>query len=269
MKKRRFDTFELIFRSSLLLHIMYEGKIIGIGSGVIVTYKGRYFLCTAEHLLEGNKNSIAIQIGVQTEKGIEMLIFNDFSFLSQIKLGGKTEEALLLAIESFEGTKALDVAILEVSQLNHLTQEQILIPINKKTLEISFGTKCIISVDGTYLLNKKSLFTFAGMINSKQKQGERHIILPKLTSDMKVSNIYSFLIEFNLGHPIKSHSLFKGCSGAPIFDNDNNLVAILTGGSEDVSKPFVYGFRFDVIKNFIDMLYFNGSLDKALANKPF
>jgi len=101
----------------------------------------------------------------------------------------------------------------------------------------------------------------------QQKKDGRHIILPKFITNMKLSNIYTHIIEFNLGYQIEDHSFFKGCSGAPIFDKNNNLFAILTGGSSNVKEPFLYGFRFDIVKKFIDLLYFNESLDWALKNK--
>jgi hypothetical protein len=42
----------------------------------------------------------------------------------------------------------------------------------------------------------------------------------------------------------------------------------LTGSSSNINSPLVYGFRFDVIRNFIDMLYFNQPLDWGIANAP-
>jgi hypothetical protein len=264
MEKKEIHILELTFCSSLLLHIMDDEKIIGIGSGVIVQYKKRYFLCTAEHLIEENKYSIGIKRGLPSEKGVEILTFDDFSFLKHIKLDGITPEDLNLTINSFADKNPIDVAIREINLPDQLIQDQISIQIEEETVDIFRGAKCFIPIDKKYSLNKKSVFCLAGMINSKKKISERNCIELKLITSMTFSNITSSLIEFNLGYPIEDYSLFKGCSGAPIFDFEGNLVALFIGGNENLKKPFVYGYRFDKIKDYIEMIYFNISLDEAL-----
>ena len=264
METKDIHIFELTFCASLPLYVMDGKEIIGFGSGVIVEYKKRYFLCTAEHLIKQNKYSIGIQRGFLSEKGVEILTFDDFSFLKYTKLDKLIPENLNLAIKSFENKNALDIAIREVKLLNGLIQQQISIPIGKDTVEIPLGSKCIIPINLKYNINKKSIFSVAGMINSQKTNLERFSIEPRLITGMKFSNITNFLIEFNLGCPIENYSFFKGCSGAPIFNVNGNMIALLIGGDEDVKKPFVYGFRFDKIKEFIEMIYFNLSLDEVL-----
>jgi len=262
MERKEVHIFELTFCASLPLYVMAGKEIVGFGSGVIVEYKKRYFLCTAEHLIEQNKYSIGIQRGFPTEKGVEMLIFNDFSFLKYTKLDKLIPEDLNNAIKSFENKNAVDIAIREVELLDGLIQQQISIPLGKDIIEIPWGGKCIIPINSKYNLDKKSVFSLAGMINSQKPSLERISIEPRLIAGMKFSNITDFLIEFDLGRPIQNYSFFKGCSGAPIFDVSGNMIAIFIGGNEDVKKPFVYGFRFDIVKDYIEMIYFNTSLDK-------
>lgn len=268
MENSEIHILELTVCSSIPLYIMKAGRITGIGTGLILIYKQRYFLITAEHNIKANHNYIAIPVGPPNSERQEIVSIHDFSFLASMELSKINGEAIQLAIENFEGTRALDVAIAEIKLLDNIVQMPISIPLEDETLHIPYGGKSMVKGEKNYVLNRNSLFSFAGMIKSKTSKGPRPQIEPQLKAGLTVSGVSQYFIEFNLGHPITEHRLYKGCSGAPIFDLEGNLAAILTGGSSNVNSPFVYGFRFDVIRNFIDMLYFNPALDWGIANAP-
>jgi len=71
-------------------------------------------------------------------------------------------------------------------------------------------------------------------------------------------------LEFanNLGAPIKDHTRFKGCSGAPIIDTRGRLIGLVTHGEKDTTKSSIYGFRLDKVKQWIDLMHFQEHLSK-------
>lgn len=268
MENPEIHILNLTVCSSIPLYLMSAGRITGIGTGVILLYKKRYFLITAKHNIKTNRNSVAIPIGPPDTEQQEIVFINGFSFMASVELTKIKKEAVQLAIENFEGNHVLDMAIAEIKLLDNIVQMPMSIKLKNEMLHIPYGGKCMIKGDKNCVLNRDSVFSFAGMIKSQTNQGPRPQIEPRLTAGMIFSNVSKYFIEFDLGHPITEHRLFKGCSGAPVFDLDGNLAAILTGGSINVNSPYVYGFRFDVIRNFIDMLYFNPALDWGMANAP-
>ena len=76
---------------------------------------------------------------------------------------------------------------------------------------------------------------------------------------MRIKNVNENLIEIGLGAPIGDHKRFQGCSGAPIIDTRGKLIGLVTHG-KDVSTSSIYGFRFDKIKKWIDLMYFQEPL---------
>jgi hypothetical protein len=62
---------------------------------------------------------------------------------------------------------------------------------------------------------------------------------------------YVFKLPFK--HP--GHQFFKGASGAPILDNDGNLISIVSRGEneQDVIKDLIYGLNLKKYKSIIDI----------------
>ena len=60
----------------------------------------------------------------------------------------------------------------------------------------------------------------------------------------------------DLGEPVADGSRFKGCSGAPVIDSNGRIIGLVTHGQKDLTKPYIYAFRFDKLKQWIDLMYF-------------
>ena len=77
---------------------------------------------------------------------------------------------------------------------------------------------------------------------------------------LSIKNIGEHFIEMDLGSPINDHTRFKGCSGGPILDTRGRLIGLVTHGENDTLKSSIYGFRFNKIKQWIDLMYFQEPL---------
>jgi hypothetical protein len=84
------------------------------------------------------------------------------------------------------------VAIAEIKLLDNIVQMPISIPLENETLHIPYGGKDMVKGEENYILNRDSLFSFAGMIKSKTSKGTRPQIEPQLKAGMTVSRVSKF-----------------------------------------------------------------------------
>jgi hypothetical protein len=80
MENPEIHILELTVCASIPLYIMKTERITCIGTGLILIYKQRYFLITAEHNIKANQNSIAIPVGLPTASGRKSFLSMIFHF---------------------------------------------------------------------------------------------------------------------------------------------------------------------------------------------
>ena len=72
---------------------------------------------------------------------------------------------------------------------------------------------------------------------------------------------------FELDHDHPGHQEYKGCSGAPILDNEGNLVALVASGAEDsetqVAKRMILGTSLQKFRRAFDV-----ALSQEADNSP-
>ncbi|KRT17818.1 hypothetical protein ASU31_00535 [Pedobacter ginsenosidimutans] len=188
------------------------------------------------------------------------------SFLDEITLDDLTPLALDHALKNMRAASSLDIAFAEIQKLDNLVQEKCIITLRSGfKVEISQGLKSIIEISEIPAIRKNARYSFSGRIKTGFTADKNFTYQQQLISGMKLVSMDRHMIRFNLGYPLSDPLDFKGCSGAPIFDDKGKLIALVAWGDKDVSQPYLYGFRLDRLIHYIQIMYFFPALDQTLA----
>lgn len=233
-------------------------KPLGIGSGVIIKYKEKFFICTVAHFSEHPNQNVGIVTGRVKDGSSEIYYLGDFSKVFKIQFEDMPDsEDLEYSFTHPEksGTK-LDMAVREIPLLENIYQPERIFNLEGiGEVKVNQGAKSIIVVDDEYEIVSEELCSFYGRIMPDISRGIFEF-KERLYYGLTIKGVKGNYVEFDLGSPIGDPKRFKGCSGAPIFDTRGRLIALLSHGNEDVTKSNIFGFRFDKVKQFIDLMYF-------------
>jgi hypothetical protein len=234
-----------------------------IGSGVVIKYKERFFICTVAHFSDAEDQNVGIVTGRVKDNQTEIYYLGDFSTITQIKFKNiPNARSLEYCLDNPDKVgEKLDISFREISLLDNIYQHKKVFELNELgTITIEEGGKTILIVDDDYQIEKDQLCSFFGRIRPKIVNGifdfEEHLYW-----GLSIKNIGEHFIEMDLGSPIKDHNRFRGCSGGPILDTRGRLIGLVTHGGE-TTESSIYGFRFDKIKEWIDLMYFQNPLSK-------
>lgn len=233
-------------------------KPISIGSGVIIKYKERFFICTVSHFTDYPDENIGILTGRIKNNETEIYYFGDFSTLTEIQFEEMPDsEDLVYCIENPDQSgEKVDIAFREISLLENIIQDKREFDLNGiGKISVNQGGKSMMIVDEDYEIDTNQQCSFYGRIRPKFENGILDF-QEALYWGLPIKNVGKDFIELDLGAPIRDHSRFKGCSGAPIIDTNGRLIGLITHGDKDIAKSSVYGFRFDKLKQWIDLMYF-------------
>jgi hypothetical protein len=232
---------------------------LGIGSGVIIRYKNKYFLCTVAHFSDKPGQNVGLVTGRVKDNQTEIYYFGEFSYLTKI-----TYEEDLMDIEDLEycfqnpdksGSK-LDIAFREIELLENVIQDERVFNLNGVgTITVNRGGKSYLIVDDDYEIDTNEFCSFYGRIRPDFSDGIFNF-KEALYWGLSIESVGNTYIKMDLGRPISDHKNFKGCSGAPIIDTRGRLIGLITHGDEDPQKSGIYGIRFDKVKQWIDLMYF-------------
>jgi hypothetical protein len=240
-----------------------DPKPESLGSGVIVKYKERFFMCTVSHFSDRKGQNVGIVTGRIKDNQTEMYYLGEFSYLTQIDFKDIPDASNLeYCLENPEkrGTK-LDVAFREIPLLDNILQQRKVFELNELgTMTIEEGGKTMLIVDDNYEIEKDELCSFYGRIKPLLGNGILDF-QEQLYWALTIKNIGEHFIEMDLGEPIGDHNRFRGCSGGPIIDTRGRLIGLVTHGGK-VTESSIYGFRFDKVKQWIDLMYFQEPMSK-------
>jgi hypothetical protein len=231
-----------------------------LGSGVIVIYKKRFFLCSVEHFTNHPGQTTAIETGLVIN-GHTMLITlpeNGYSYLEKIVFEDMPDAEDLEYIFEHGGTgRYLDFAVKEVSLLNNIKQNERTFEFGGDigTIVVHEGGKAMIPVDDRIEIDKGQACSFYGRIRPNMEGGVLQFH-EHLYAGLEIVDIGEYFIKLDLGGQIRDHARFRGCSGAPVIDTRNQIVGLVSYGESEVKEPYIYAFRFDKVIQFIELAYF-------------
>lgn len=131
-----------------------------LGSGVIVKYKDRFFICTVSHFSDFPDEKVGIVTGRGKDNQTEIYYLGDFSYLTQIQfedLPDVVDLEYCLANPEKRGTK-LDLAFREISLLDNIYQHKRVFDLNGiRTMTINEDGKTMLIVDDNYQIKKDEL----------------------------------------------------------------------------------------------------------------
>lgn len=191
-----------------------DGGLLEIASGCLVTYGGRKFVLTVSHAVSRASQGWALELGADSEHGIEMCWPNAFLYMGEMQKGSAT-------------LQELDLCFAEVgNDVQSTYAHRTPVSVSDERLRHVFSASEFSepSVEATY--------AFAGEVKP-----EVHGALGVVTE----MNVYPglrfirqegryFVFKLPVEHP--GHIFFKGCSGAPIVDMDRKVVALVCNGNE-------------------------------------
>lgn len=150
----------------------------------------------------------------------------------------------------------LDIAFREIELLENIIQHERIFKLNGlDTITVNEGGKAYLIVDDDYEIEANEFCSFYGRIRPDFSDG----ILKfeeQIYWGLPIKSVGKYFIEMDLGAPISDHSRFKGCSGAPIIDTRGRIIGLVTHGDKHPAGCSIYGFRFDKVKQWIDLMYF-------------
>ncbi len=212
----------------------------GNASGCIVEYNNKKFLLTVFHAVGKGRWGICLR-WIPERRTVESYLLNNLTFLTEID------------IKSFKSTQ-IDFAVQMIKEKNVEPYFQV-IDVNEN---IKYEKKITIHrLNFEVEPSKDQLYSFAGLTQSQkiEREGDNDIIKQHVTVVKKLKFIKKMdgdnIYVFKLPHPYIDHKFYKGCSGAPILDQNNNIVALVVEGNKDTDE--IYGINMNKFKVILDV----------------
>ena len=229
---------DLVQASSIPLRCLDSNSLpVGLASGCMIDYCGKRILLSVFHATsKPGRWSIELRYDAENKR-TELYYPRAFNFLAEMRLG--------------------------VPKINHIDFSYTQIPANIESIFQQLTPK------GDYLAQRKrpvfsptfqvrpskeEIYAFSGQIKPKFVDAintliTEHQTYPALRYDRTVGAYHFFKLPVK--HP--GHEAFQGCSGAPILDTKNNVVALVCGG--DISADEIYGIDLGRYKVALDVTY--------------
>lgn len=220
---------ENIVLSSIPLYKYKNSIPIANASGCLINYKGKLFIISIAHssIAESTWN---IGVNDVEEKDGELgTTFQpvDMQSLSQFELIPDSND--------FTEPKIVDFTYKKLP--NHFKSIHCLGIVNQN--ELLQSDRTIFSIDRENVPSKSEKYGFYGKVKFKGVSGRNMVFEHRLECDLKYVGKEGDFFLFKLPHRYGSHNNYIGCSGAPIIDTSNNVVAIVSYGLR--STNCIYG----------------------------
>jgi hypothetical protein len=227
---------ELIVKSSIQVFMANpeHPKPEVFGSGCLVNYVDRLFFLSVFHVINYDlsayleTNLPANEIGPPIQPIGGLCSFDLFKVTKDMQ--AKDFEALLQ-----KPKETLDITFAEIKTPFTLLQPEI----DFGAFKVEAGTKVHLYLDNIAEPTSEKKYGFYGKIKHEYK-GKTLEMTPTLKHGLKFHRTNGYFHMFLAPEIIKDSEDYEGCSGAPILDDDGNLVALackVMSGSR-----VIYGF---------------------------
>lgn len=197
-----------------LRHFDEGGSPIGIASGCLVVSAGRKFILSVRHAVTPESKGWAIELGYDSEKGTEMYWPKSFSYMAEMKKGSGIIDEVDFCFAEVAADLESTYAYRTPRSVSDVRPRHI------------FGIEEFIEP------NLAAMYAFAGEVKP-EKHGPN-----SFATEMNVYPNLRFLRSEGAFHVFKlpvdhpGHNSFRGCSGAPIVDTEQRVVALVSDGDE-------------------------------------
>lgn len=209
---------------------------IEFASACLVDYRNRRFLLTVRHSVGMGSKDWIVDLGYENGKGTEFYRPNSFNYIAEIT-------------RSSGSIRGIDFCYTEVpsdltSKYQHMTPRGI----------FDERIRHVFQTDLSTMPDSNQIFAFSGQVKPEKHSAQTFAtemnVYPGLRYLRTENEFHVFALPVE--HP--GHVQFKGCSGAPIVDRDQNIVALVCNGDESSNtirgvSLARYKFAFDCICN--------------------
>lgn len=224
----------------------YENKIpIAVASGCLIRYKKNIFIVSIAHA------SIAESEWNIEVKGVEKVNGKFGTIFQPVNMQALSEFRLIPEKDDFTEPKIVDFTYRQLP--NDFCSKHCIAILNEN--EILESDRTIFTTDFLTTPSKGKKYGFYGKVKFKGVDGQYMDFKHRLETDLEYVGIEGEFFKFRLSHKYGSHANYLGCSGAPIIDEDNNVVALVSFGRR--STNCIYG---------IDITKYRAALDVELIN---
>jgi len=229
----------------------------GIGSGCIINFMGKNILLTAAHVTDKNDAGTCIITGQPNiNNRAPLYSVGAMTYLNKFDIT-KYEEQIEALKNEPERIEEIDFGMIDFSFVT--IEEDIQLVQNEmtfKNLKVPLSEKVIIHTQLEKTPNIEKEYCFYGRIKLEYFKGTafgniletQDVVYEGLKFKRKIGNYY----EFELPDEIKSHTDFRGTSGAPIMDEKGNLVSLITHGYEGAKN--IYGIALASFKSGVEAM---------------
>ncbi|NOZ47099.1 MAG: hypothetical protein GXO79_10010 [Chlorobi bacterium] len=223
---------KLILSSIPLRQLGVERMPIGFASGCLIDYHDKRLILTVSHATR-NQGNWAIEVRAKNGIGTQTYQIGAMMFLET----GNINTGAVKDVDFSYATVPNDIAPY-YHELNPQGQITTSIPREIQTLDFEikpddskkygFSGTTMFSTDGWFLFTEN-----------------------RLVMDMTYQGMQDDLYKFKLPKKHPGHEYFRGTSGAPIMDNDGNVVALVCEG--DVDEDIIFGVSIKQYKYSLDI----------------
>lgn len=233
-----------------------EDKAIGFGSGFKALYRDRLFFISAAHVTDKGDLDNYLETNIY-DNGKRAWIWKrigGFCYFSLIDGSQVTApEDLLKLIENGQEER-LDICFTELKSDFPLLQLQM----DFEAFKVPMAEKITLNLDYVAVPERGGRYGFYGKI--RHNPGQRvHESQPTLKHSLEFQCQLGHFYVFLAPEIIKDEYDYKGCSGAPVLDSQENLIGVASAVKPD--SKIIYVFSIQRCKELIDYAIAMGMLD--------
>lgn len=205
----------VLITSIPLLRLGEDEQIVGLAAGAMMDHAGHRFILAVEHAVKRETSGWAIAVQQDGQGRLEFYRPNGFAYVAEFK-------------RSTASVRCLDLCLAEVSAdletwYEYRTHRELF----DKRLHHVFRSDEMTNPEAN------QIYGFSGQVRH-ERHGTSAVVSDMVVyPGLKFSHTEDEVHHFRVPVPHPGHEAFKGCSGAPIVDLNQRIVALVVGGDTE------------------------------------